>query len=466
MRRTFGLTALLLVLVAILAVAGCTGNADSGAGLIIPFETGTPGPGPTVSPKPSPSVSPLPIGIVNVVTSLNNPTRLAFWIEQMSLYYLQGYQLGTNQGRLFRTAYDTRDNESSDPKSPQEIQIEEINDRGEVQARALTLSNPVWMTDAYISSGPFSGYHLLVTDRFATNQGRVLMIKPGSEEDIGKATALDLGQYAPSLPVNPMGVCYDGGKYIFWTEYSGTPQGRVRRADISQDPPVVIDYMVGLDFPAGIDATQKVAVAQNGASSVVVADSEPEDGYYPIPLASSRILTAAVGDPVMLRPFEVRWTAGEALVILDGFALSVAGGPLPAGPGNGNLRYYPGPDDINWSNRTVHLVKGELTEPVGLGMIYQKTDSNEPYLDVAFVQSAVSNGTANRVRFKTAKSPPFTILADKEILTNLSRGFQVLSVGSWNLPDEPNNLLLYFSRGFDMGQANGSILRYTGPFKP
>jgi hypothetical protein len=467
LRRTFGLTALLLVLVAILAVAGCTGNADSGAGLIIPFETGTPGPGPTISPKPSPSVSPFPIGIVNVVTSLNNPTRLAFWIEQMSLYYLQGYQLGTNQGRLFRTAYDTQNNDSKfDPKSPEEVQIEEINARGEVQARALTLSNPVWMTDAYITSGSFSGYHLLVTDRFATNQGRVLIIKPGSGEDSGKATALDLGQYAPTPPVNPMGVCYDGGKYIFWTEYSGTPQGRVRRADISQDPPVVIDYMVGLDFPAGIDAMGKVAIAQNGAGNVVVADAKPEDDTYPIPLASSRILTAALGDPVMLRPFEVRWAAGEALVILDGFALSVVGGPLPAGPGNGNLRYYPGPEDINWSNRTVNLVKGELTEPVGLGMIYQKTDSNEPYLDVAFVQSVVSNGTANRVRFKTAKSPPLTILADKEISTGFSRGFHVLPVATWGLPVEPENLLIYLSRGFDMGQANGSIVRYTGPFKP
>jgi len=284
LRRTFGLTALLLVTVAVLAVAGCTGNADSGAGLIQPFATGTPGPGPSISPTPSPSVSPLPVGMANVVTSLNNPTRMAFWGDNMSLYYLQGYQLGSNQGRLFRTAYDTEDNESqSDPTSPQEVQIEEINARGEVQARALTLSNPVWMTGAKIEQPdkPIDGYYLLVTDRFATNQGRVLLIKPGLTNT---ATALDLGQYAPSPPVNPMGVCYDGTKYVFWTEYSGTPQGRVRRADISQDPPVVVDYLVGLDFPAGIDAPSgRVAVAQNGASSVVVTDVEPENGTYPTP---------------------------------------------------------------------------------------------------------------------------------------------------------------------------------------
>lgn len=468
MRRTFGLTALLLVTLAVLAVAGCTGNADSGAGLIQPFATGTPGPGPSISPKPSPSVSPLPAGLANVVTSLNNPTRMAFWAKNLSLYYLQGYQLGSNQGRLFRTAYDTQNNESqSDPDSPQEIAIEEINARGEVQARALTMSNPVWMTLAEVNQPgkPIDGDYFLVTDNFGTNQGRVLMIKP--DPDRPEATALDLGQYAPSPPVNPMAVCHDGGKYIFWTEYTGTPQGRVRRADISQDPPVVIDYLVGLDFPAGLDALAgKVAVAQNGASSVVVTDIEPENGTYPIPLASARILTAAVGDPVMLRPFEVRWAAGESLVILDGFALSVVGGPLPAGPGNGNLRYYPGPEDLNWSNRTVNLVKGDLTDPVGLGMIYQKTDGNEPYLDVAFVQSVVAAGTANRIRFKTAQFPPFPILADKQLSTGLSRGFQVLSVGTWNVPTEPVNLLIYLSRGFDMGQANGSIVRYTGPFEP
>jgi len=467
LRRTFGLTALLLVTVAVLAVAGCTGNADSGAGLIQPFATGTPGPGPSISPTPSPSVSPLPVGMANVVTSLNNPTRMAFWGDNMSLYYLQGYQLGSNQGRLFRTAYDTEDNESqSDPTSPQEVQIEEINARGEVQARALTLSNPVWMTGAKIEQPdkPIDGYYLLVTDRFATNQGRVLLIKPGLTNT---ATALDLGQYAPSPPVNPMGVCYDGTKYVFWTEYSGTPQGRVRRADISQDPPVVVDYLVGLDFPAGIDAPSgRVAVAQNGASSVVVTDVEPENGTYPIPLANARILTAAVGDPVMLRPFEVRWAANESLVILDGFALSVVGGPMPAGPGNGNLRYYPGPEDLNWTNRTVNLIKGNMTDPVGLGMIYQKTDGNEPYLDVAFVQSVVAAGTANRVRFKTAEFPPFPILADTQLSTGFSRGFQVLPIENWTAPTEPVNLLLYLSRGFDMGQANGSIIRYSGPFEP
>lgn len=466
MRRTFGLTALLLVTVTVLAVAGCTGNADSGAGLIQPFATGTPGPGPSISPKPSPSVSPLPVGLVNVVTSLNNPTRMAYWQDNVSVYYLQGYQLGSNQGRLFRTCYDTENNSSlMDPDSPEEIQIEEINARGEVQARDVTLSNPLWMTGTTINAGPFAGYHLLVTDTFGTDQGRVLMIKPSATTN--RATALDLGQYASSPPVNPMGVCHDGGNYIFWTEYTGTPQGRVRRADISQDPPVVIDYLVGLDFPAGIDSQAgKVAVAQNGASSVVVTDVEPEIATYPIPLANARILTAAVGDPVMLRPFDIRWGAGESLVILDGFALSVAGGPLPAGPGNGNLRYYPGPEDLNWTNRTVNLVKGDLTDPVGLGMIYQKTDGNEPYLDVAFVQSVVAAGTANRVRFKTGQFPPFPILADKQISTGLSRGFQTLPVGTWGGVTEPTDLLLYVSRGFDMGQSNGSIVRYFGPFEP
>jgi len=465
LRRTFGLTALLLVTVAVLAVAGCTGNADSGAGLIQPFATGTPGPGPSISPTPSPSVSPLPVGIATVVNSLNNPTRMAFWSVNSSLYYLQGYQLGSNQGRLFRTAFDTQNNESkTDPTSPQEVQIEEIDARGEVQAKALTLSNPVWMTDATINAGPFSGYHLLVTDRFATNQGRVLMIKPGLSNS---ATALDLGQFASSPPVNPMGVCYDQGKYIFWTEYTGTPQGRVRRADISQDPPVVVDYLVGLDFPAGIDARAgRLAVAQNGASSVVVTDIDPEFGTFPIPLADARILTAAVGDPVMLRPFEVHWAASEALVILDGFALSVVGGPMPAGPGNGNLRYYPGPQDLNWTNRTVNLVKGNLTDPVGLGMIYQNAVGDQPYLDVAFVQWIVAAGTANRVRFKTGEFAPFTILADKQISTGFSRGFQVLPVGTWNSPTVPEYLLMYLSRGSDMGQANGSIIRNSGPFEP
>lgn len=463
MRRTFGLTALLLMTLAVLAVAGCTGSAGSGAGLIQPFETGSPGPYPSPSdtPTPTPSISPPPPGTVNVVTSLNNPTRMALDLMTGYLYYLQGYQLGSNQGRLFRTYVDTVNNTSKmDPDSPMEIEIDEINTRGEVITRALTLSNPVWMSDAEL---PGYGYTLLVTDSFGTNQGRVLLITPSGKT----ATALDLGRYAATPPVNPLGVCFDGSKYVFWTEYTGTPQGRVRRADISQDPPVVIDYLTGLDFPAGIDAGGgKVAVAQNGASSVVVADIEPQLSQYPIPLANTYTLTAALGDPVMLRPFEVRWAANQTLVVLDGFALSVVGGPVPAGPGNGNLRFYPGPADINWTNRNLNLIKGNMTDPVGLGLIYQKTDGNQPYLDVAFIQSIVTAGTVNRVRFQTAAFPPFNILADKQLITGFSRGFHTLPVGTWGHLTEPETLFLFLTKGFELGQSNGSIVRHVNKFEP
>ncbi len=232
--------------------------------------------------------------------------------------------------------------------------------------------------------------------------------------------------------------------------------------------------MVGLDFPAGIDSNGGyVAFAQNGAGTYVVGPIVPDPEVYPVPLADAYTLTEALGDPVMVRPFDVAWTARNTLVTLDGFGLSVAGGPGPAGPGVGNLRFFTGPGDQNFSNRTLNLVKGNLTDPVGLGVFYDAVaDDQVQRLDVAFIESKVTTGTVRHVGFETAD--PFDLKVDEIVINNFTRGFHALPLG-WTVSPSgvppatvplPQDFLLFLTQGFDTGISNGSVIRYNGPSEP
>lgn len=469
MRRTFGLTALLLLALVVVAIAGCSGAGNSGAGVLQPFPTGTHTGGPTVSPTVSPSISPFPTGTATVLPSRNNPTRLFYNAGCGELWFLEGFNLGANNGRLVRTKLDTQNGTSqSDPTSPQVFTLA-FGDSTPVQ-----LTNPVWIDGG---TDPVSGeFFLVVTDNFGTAQGRILIIKPAisaSCQYTGTAVVTDLGALASSAPINPLGVDFDG-RYVWWTEYVGTPQGRVRRADLAASPIAVVDYMVGLDFPAGIMSNGAYAAfAQNGAGSFVAGPVVPITGtVFPIPIVDPQVgvLTPAIGDPVMIRPWEVHWTGNNTLVTLDGFGMTVAGGPGSAGVGNGNLRFFTGPG-TNWANKTLNIVQGGLTDPVGLGVIYDAAaDATKNRVDVAFAQSVPTTGTVNRIGFQT--TTPFTVLNNQVLITNVSRAFHALPVPTVTSPvgappvsePAPTNILLFITQGFDLGVANGNILRFSGAF--
>ena len=454
MRRTYGLTALMLLALAILAVAGCSGG-GSGAGVLQPFATGTSGGGPTSSPTVSPTITPFPTGTATVLPSLDNPTRMDYDANCQDLWMVTGFNLGAYNGRLIRFRVDTQNGVSqADPRSPQ---VFTLQDAGK---NTVQLTNPTWLS---VGKDPITKeFMVVVADGFGTAQGRILVIKPEVSAACtytGTAVVTDLGALASSAPTNPLAVHFDG-KFVWWTEYVGTPQGRVRRADLSVSPATVVDYMVGLDFPAGIQSNGGlVALAQNGAGTYVVGPADPI-GVLPLPLNDPAVgvLTPAEGDPVMLRPFDLHWSASNSLITLDGFGLSQAGGPGPAGAGNGNLRYFSGPGN-NFANKTLLKVKTGLTDPVGLGLIFFSADRN----DVSFVESIPTAGTVRRVGFSTTL--PYGILNDQTVLTNFSRGFHALPVPPRQSGATlPERMLLFITQGFDLGLANGSVIRYSGAF--
>lgn len=463
MRRTFGLTALLLLTLAVLAAAGCTGAATSGAGVLDPFPTGSGG-GAASSPSPSvtPTISPLPTGTVNVLTSLSNPTRQTL-DSCANLWVVQGFNLGQSNGRLIRYRFDTENNVSgSDPSTPQVFNLVDAN------GNTVELTNPVWI-DSGVNS--FNGqFFLVVTDGFGTAQGRVLYIVPNLSSTCtftGTAVVTDLGTLASSAPLNPLGVDFDG-KFVWWTEYASS--SRVRRVDVTTAgvptaPNSAVDYMVGLEFPAGIQSNGNyVGFAQNGLNNYIVSALDP-NLQLPTSVADPQTVavTAATGDPVMLRPFELHWTGANTFVALDGFGFTVAGGPGSAGPGNGNLRFYTGPGpNVNPSNFAVDIVQAGLTDPVGLGIIYDGAgDTAQNRVDVAFVQSVNQTGTVNRTGFSTLD--PFTIASNQTLLNNFNRGFHAFvmpTISTTALPvAPPTTFTIWATQGHDMGVSNGSIVR-------
>lgn len=454
MRRTYGLTALMLLALAVLAVAGCSGG-GSGAGVLQPFATGTSGGGPTSSPTVSPTITPFPTGTATALPSLDNPTRMYYNAACQDIWMVTGFNMGAYNGRLIRFKVDTQNGLSqSDPSSPQVFTLKDAGNN------AVQLTNPTW-----ISGGTLPGtteFFLVVAEGFGTAQGRILVIKPTLTTACtytGTAVVTDLGALASSAPTNPLAVNYDG-KFVWWSEYVGTPQGRIRRANMSVTPAAVVDYMVGLDFPAGIQSNGSlVALAQNGAGTYVVGPADPIN-VMPLPLNDPAVgvLTPAVGDPVMLRPFDLHWSAGNTLITLDGFGLSQAGGPGPAGAGNGNLRYFAGPGN-NFANKTLVQVKTGLTDPVGLGLVYYSATRN----DVSFVESIPTTGTVRRVGFATAL--PYGIVNDQTVLTNFNRGFHALPVPPMQTGTPlPERMLLFITQGFDLGLANGSVIRSSTAF--
>lgn len=471
MRRTFGLTALLLLTLAVLAAAGCTGAADSGAGVLNPFPVPSTGGGATSSPSPSvtPTFSPLPVGTVNVLTSRNNPTRQVP-DSCGNIFLVEGFNLGQANGRIVRYRFDTENNVSaSDPASPQTLSLVDTNGNG------VQLNNPVWV-DAGVN--PSNGqFFLVVTDGFGTAQGRILYIVPnlaGSCNYTGSAVVVaDLGLLAVGAPVNPLGVDFDG-RFIWWTEYLGAAQGRVRRVDLQNGVPTApgsaVDYMVGLEFPAGIESNGSyVAIAQNGANNYILSQL---DAGLQLPTSTADpqtiAITAATGDPVMLRPFEVSWLNGDTFVALDGFGFTVAGGPGSAGPGNGNVRYYTGPGpNQNPSNFVIDIVQSGLTDPVGLGVIYDAAaDGTRLRADVAFVESVNSTGTVRRLGFST--TTPFTIASNQILINNFNRGFHAgtIPVRSTTAAPvvPPTNVTVFATQGLDLGIANGSVVRVVNPY--
>jgi len=472
LRRTFGLTALLLLAVTVLALAGCTGGASSGAGVIQPFPTGSITPSGTATPKPSPSVGPVPSGVADVLTSRRKPTRMAVDATTQSIFMVEGFNQGVGQGRLVRFAMDTENNQSdSDPQTPQVFEIEQVPARAGMAPEATNLTSPVWITGF---THPRTGkYTLAITENFGTGQGRVLVIEPEfkSSKYTGKARAVDLGSLASSRPINPLACSFDG-RYLWWTEYIATPQGRIRRADLSLDPPVVVDYMVGLNFPAGIASNGSlVAVAQNDAGTILVGRVRPQPEQYPAPLAGAYTLTPKLGDPQMRSPFEVAWTGEDTLVTLDGFSMP-GQGIGTGGTGNGNLRFFAGPGDDNFSNRTLKLVKSGLTNPVGLEVTYDAAaDPKVRRVYVTFVESMATAGKVWKVYFKTDDDFKPEFAATISELNGFQWGFHVMPREKVTSPQGtplqtiplPRDLLIFMTQGFHLGVSNGSIVRYNGP---
>ncbi len=467
MRRTFGLTALLLLAVTVLALAGCTGGASSGAGVIEPYPTGSHSPTVSPSPWPTPSVSPSPKptpNLVSVLTGRPRPTRMAVNMDTGSIFMVEGLGLGVGQGHLVRFAMDTEDNKSKlDPTSPQTFQINEVPARTGTPEAVTTLTSPVWIAGF---NHPRTGkYTLAVTDNFNSFPGRVLLIEPELQAGhyTSRAQAQDLGALITPRPNHPLACSFDG-TYLWWTEYNSG--GRVRRADLTQNPPKVIDYMVNLNFPAGIASNGSyVAIAENDSARVLVGKVKPQPEVYPVPPLEpgAYSLTARPGDPLMRRPFEVAWTAGSTLVTLDGF--SMPGGPGPSVAGLGNLRFFTGPGDQNFSNKTLNLIKGGLTEPVGLEVYYDGVaDPKVQKAYVTFIESMASAGTVRKIKFQTVA--PFDRVIDKTIpeLAGFQRGFHALPTTKYSSPESlPDTIQMFLTQGFDIGQNNGSVVRYTGP---
>ena len=484
MKRTFGITILTLMAGFSIMLSGCGSSSGQGLGLLQPYETGTPGGGgggvhpPSPSPSVSPTPSPTPATDV-VLSSLTNPANM--YSAEMDVWAIVGFGLQDHDAnKIIRFSQDTNKNVSKkDPKTPQEFTLN-------IEDGANYLTNCSWLTGTIgVDASGKDQLYLLVADGFNTSNGRILLLTPEKDskgnwksEIKGKQLVPDDAQGGASI--SPFCVCADG-QFIWWTEH--TSNGSVYRADLTQDPIKVEQFMSGMNYPAGISSNGGfVAIADTGNNRIIIANCDQDNANLPVPIQSGKRVQIAYAQPTsgtdtLRHPFEIKWLANNHFIATDGMGLGMNGAPAPSGSGQGHLWLWEGPtsDEFIGNPNLIQVASG-FTNPSGLQVLYDASaDANRKRVDVAFVESneTINQGSLRFYSFSTKNYEKLVSSRDEYLEESLNMPYQTENIvgtvtsisaaegGEVLVHDPPEYIILMYTEGFKQGLNEGDIKRYT-----
>ncbi len=480
MKRTFGITILTLMAGFSIMLSGCGSSSGQGLGLLQPYETGTPGGGGgTHSPSPSPSVSPTPSptpAMDLVLSALTNPANM--FSAGQDIWLIQGFGLQEHDAnKIIRFNQDTKkDYSKTDPKTPQEFTLN-------IEHGSNTLTNCSWLTGTYATNETTGEMQLflIVSDGFNTSNGRILLLAPEQDANGNWKSEIKGQQLVPEdaqggASISPFCTSIDG-TYIWWTEY--TSNGSVYRADLTQDPIKVEQFMSGMSYPSGISSNgQYVAIADTGNNRIIIANCDQENANLPVPINNSarvQIAYAKSGSDTLRHPFEIQWIGNNHFVASDGMGISTSGGPAPSGIGQGHLWLWEGPDEAEViGNSDLIEVGKSFTNPSGLQVLYDASqDIDRQRVDLAFVESneTMNCGTLRFYSFSTKTYKKLVNTKDEIQVDEVNLPYRTLNAvgtvisvttetGS-EVQDPPPYIVLFYTEGFMQGLNAGCIKRYT-----
>lgn len=441
MKYSLGLTAVTMVALSGLYIAGCSA-AGGGMGILDPYETSSPlepGHGSSASPTASPTKH---TSKEVFQENLTNPTGMIFLTSMsngIKPYGLQAnywvLQHDTNAGndgadtesRLVRIAADTEKSKSkTDTNSPHKMILIDVDTREEIN-----LNNPTSLVSVFnpdikefkTSSkevfspeyNPNQSYLVLANKANSPDSGQIIIINPNEDKN-NQDTLFAKVLYTSAK--QPISIAADQ-KYIWWVEckvdaavmrmdYTSKPD------DIASDAWRVRTYTAGLQYPEFIMTNgNTVYVADTGGNRVfigprIIEEKEQEkstaqiceyatnenDGYY--------LLEAGFHQPYALTLLN-----NGKLLIADGSANPLYDSndaPKPLNGNMGNLYIWDvkNPQDRRANEKlgvNVALLCEGLNNPMMIAPVYDATNDtsskNAQYADLIIPQYSTNENMSH-----------------------------------------------------------------------
>lgn len=357
---------------------------------------------------------PLANGVTNPTFITNIGSRL---------FYIDGIGLGANNGRII----------TMDIGSPGNITVMTAS------SGVSTLNNPSGITT--------DGANLYLTTGFNTTLDGAI-VKVSNISVNGNTVTGDFSRLAndpgTGTILNAAFPTVVGGT-LFWSEYSGAPNGRVRFVGLNGTTTPATDFMLGLNFPAGLatDGANLVVCDSDGGAGGRVLITSLSSSPLPLTATGTNVTTVSTfaGDQPIRRPFDVKYDGASGFFFTEGAVLP--GTSLTAsGQTNGAVRFL-----ANGSTES-RLVAGSLDNAAGLDAI--SLDGTNT--GIVFAEAIALTGDYNRLVVDTSNP---TRLTPSPLFqgTNFPMDVEIIDIG---LP------LFYGVEGLNQGVGQGMLRIFTG----
>lgn len=328
------------------------------------------------------------------VVSQNSPTQII--TAGNRVYYIGGFRDTNNQGRLFVAEIPSPFAANSVPtfvpvRDANANPVAPFTFRGAFGVVALDPSSAT--SDLFVSTG------------FNTAQDGQIVRVSGVTIANGVATGTfarvgnNVGTGAilnPTFMMIGRDINGVGNRHLFWSEYAGAPNGRVRRIRVDANAganPVAENIVAGLSFPAGIATNGQdlyICDSAGGANGQVLRTplnwaGQTLDVSVPNP-ANPNVITpiAAEVTNTINRPFDITYDGRSGMFFTEGAVISFTGftGPIATGQPAGRVRYLPtGSDEAAVVSTGLNNVGGiaatQLTATgTTVGLVFVETASN------------------------------------------------------------------------------------------
>lgn len=510
MKYSLGLTAVTMVALSGLYIAGCT-EAGTGMGILDPYETSSPlepGHGGSASPTASPTKQVKEIfqdKLTNPqclleMSTMSNATRE--YGLQVNYWTLQYDSNGNEETHLVRIAADTEKAKSkTDDGSPHTMTLVDVNTDQEIILKDATclvrVINPAILDFKSESKEVFSSeynpnnsYLVLANNVKSGDNAQIIIINPNEEKNhedtlYAKVLCTD-AKYPLSISVDQ--------KYIWWAECK--VDAAIKRMDYTTNPDTIQDYewrtktyTAGLQYPEFIMSTgDNVYVADTGGNRVFIGPcvnenkekeksteqvcqyvTNEDDGYYLL-------------EEGFMQPYALTLLNNGKLLIADGsanplFDTNDAPTPLNGNMGNIYLWDVKGPDERKpgekIGTKVVKLFEG-LNNPMMMATVYDATNDttsrNAQYVDLLIPQysNADGNSRLGLVRLDTTYRNAKVVKGNNFYNTNkttcvylLNRFISTDAVPA-DVPERQNaNLQILYNEGINKNPAKfDAVIQY------